>query len=232
MYISLDRIDVQLESQNGRERMIQTDHRSADEIAARPALSTIIALIRCLNPRRAFSELDLVYKCQHEPPVFLRDAIEACGARLWVGDDPAFLVQAAPPATIDESAVDRLANDAMHDLALEVMAGSGVSAPLEALELVESKMIDSGFPDEDDDVAFWTAILELGALAGVALGASNKGAWFHDITGPGTLPLKYSCSFQGETATVNPLGKALKFVREQGDGEEPSGLVRMLGSNP
>lgn len=49
---------------------------------------------------------------------------------------------------------------------------------------------------------------------------------------PGTLPLKYRCSFEGDTATANPLGKALKFLREKGGGDEPSSLVRMLRSRP
>jgi hypothetical protein len=61
MYLSLDRIDVKLEPRDGRERLIQTDHRSAGEAAARPAFSTIVALIRCLNPRRVSGEIELFY---------------------------------------------------------------------------------------------------------------------------------------------------------------------------
>ncbi len=232
MYISLDSIDLQLESKDGRERLIQTDHRAAREIAARPALSTIIALVRCLNPRRAYSEAELFYNCQHEPPAFLRDAVAACGARLWIGDEPAFLAQAFPTAVIDESAVDRLANGAMHKLAHELVAESAATEPLGALEVLELKMAQLGFPEEEDAAAFWTAVLELGALAGAAIGGSNGGAWFHDVAMQGALPLKYTCSFRGETATVNPLGKALKFLRGKGDGEEPSFLARMLGSSP
>lgn len=232
MYISLDCIDVTLEPKDGRERAIQTDHRSAAEIAARPALSTIIGLIRCLNPRRAYGELELFYNCLREPPTFLRDSIAACGARLWIGDDPAILAQSVPPAELDESAVTRLANDAMRELARELVAVSVASDPLGTLELLELKISESGFPEETDVATFWTAILELGALAGAAIGTSNGGAWFHDLTGQGTLPLKYRCSFRGEMATANPLGKAVKFLREKGDGEEPSFLVRALGSSP
>ncbi|WP_438025640.1 hypothetical protein [Sorangium sp. So ce233] len=118
------------------------------------------------------------------------------------------------------------------NLAREIVAGSAATEPLGALELLELKIVRAGFPEEDDVAAFWTAILELGALAGAAIGASNGGAWFHDATGQGTLPFKYRCFFRGEMATANPLGKALKFVREKGDGEEPSSLVRTLGSSP
>ncbi|WP_437720550.1 Fic family protein [Sorangium sp. So ce861] len=232
MYISLDRIDVELESKDGRARVIQTDHRTAAEISARPALSTIVALIRCLNPRRAYGELELFYNCQHGPPAFLRDAVAACGARLWVGDDPAVLDQDLPQAAIDEGAVDRLVNGAMQELARELVEGSDANEPLGALELLEQGMARSGFPDEEEDVtAFWTSVLELGALAGAAVGASNSGAWFHDVAGQGTLPLKYRCAFRGEMAAANPLGKALKFIREQGGGEEPSFLVRTLRSS-
>lgn len=232
MYISLDRIDVQLEPKDGRERVIQTDHRSAAEMAARPAISTIAAMIRCINPRRMFDELDLFYNCQCEPPAFLRDVLAACGARLWVGDDPAIIDETVPQAAIDEGAVERLVNAAMQELARELVAGSAATEPLGALELLELKIARCGFPEEDDDAAFWTTILELGALAGAAIGASNRGAWFHDAAGPGTFPFKYRCSFRGEMATANPLGKALKFVREKGGGDEPSFLVRTLGSSP
>ncbi|WP_437906031.1 hypothetical protein WME95_48760 [Sorangium sp. So ce327] len=232
MYISLDCIDVKLKPKDGRERAIQTDHRSAVEIAARPALSTIIGLIRCLNPRRAYGDLELFYNCLHEPPAFLRNTIAACGARLWVGDDPAILAQSVPPAELDESAVTRLADDAMFELALELVAESGEAEPLRTLELLEMRMAESGFPEETDIESFWTAILELGALAGAAIVTSNGGAWFHDLAGPGTLPFKYRCSFHGEMATANPLGKAVKFLREKGSGEEPSFLVRALRSSP
>ncbi|WP_437933811.1 hypothetical protein [Sorangium sp. So ce341] len=136
MYISLDRIDVELEPEDGRARVIQTDHRTAAQSSARPALSTIIALIRCLNPRRAHGELELFYNCQHEPPPFLRDAVAACGARLWVGDDPAILAQDLPQAAIDEGAVDRLVNGAMQELARELVERSAATEPLRALELL------------------------------------------------------------------------------------------------
>ncbi|WP_437949675.1 hypothetical protein WME98_01710 [Sorangium sp. So ce296] len=117
-------------------------------------------------------------------------------------------------------------------VARELVEDSPVPEPLRALELLELEMARSGFPEEEEDVAaFWTAVLELGALAGAAVGASNGGAWFHDVAGQGTLPLKYRCFFRGEMAAANPLGKALKFIREKGGGEEPSFLVRTLVSS-
>ena len=82
MYSSLDKIDAVVKSPL---RYVQTDHRSVDEIAANPELTTLFALTRVLNPR-AHAETQglqatIVYvTAQGELPACLRDVLAVTGA--------------------------------------------------------------------------------------------------------------------------------------------------------
>jgi hypothetical protein len=92
VFSSLDRIDIVLtRGPDGRRRYVQTDHRTADEIEQEPALSTLFALVRVLNPKRTIEagspEPDVAYSVRDPPPVFLRRAIRAAGGRVVVGLD-------------------------------------------------------------------------------------------------------------------------------------------------
>ena len=232
MYLSLDRIDVELAAEGGGPRFLQTDHRTGDEIAARPALSTVAALTRCLNPRRGNDQVDLVYYCQHEPPQFLREAVGICGARVIVEDGVGGLTSAPEPAVPDKGKVSQLLDRAMRALALEVMTGAAEVLAIDALQGMERRFLEDEFPSEKDSIAFWGAVLELAALASAAISAAKPGSvWIYDPSATGTLPFNFRCTFRGELATVNPLGKAVKFLRGKGDGEDPSGLVAVLASS-
>ena len=232
MYMSLDRIDIELAPRDGRARLVQTDHRTPDEMAERPAMSTIIVLIRSLNPRRMYHDLDLFYNFVADPPTYICDALAAAGAHLWVGTEPSFIDRTFPAAQPAHCLVDELANASIAQLAGELTSRRFNAEPLPSLERLEHQTARRGFPDEKDTVAFWTTILELGALAAQAIHSTNGGSWSYNEKAPGSFPLSYRCSFRGEQATVNPLGKALKFVRNRGGGDEPSLLVKMLASAP
>ena len=143
MYISLDTADIQIAPKDGRERILQMDHRTPDEIAERPGLSSVIGLIRCLNPRRAYPDLDLFYNCAHEPPAFLRDVLAACGARLWVGQDVGILSQPLPALAVDDRAVESPANSAMAALAVEAVADLPEKDPYRALDRKSTRLNSS-----------------------------------------------------------------------------------------
>jgi hypothetical protein len=233
MYMSLNRIDVELRAEGDRRRLVQTDHRLASEIAERPGLSTVAALVRCLNARRDDALMDVVYYCQHEPPRFLRDAVGVAAARLVVGESSRDLPADAVPIVPEPDRVSELFDQGMRELALEVMRDLGVEQAMVGLRRVERKLLELGFPDEEaDETAFWISVLELAALVSVASFETNAGAWHFDPVAPGSLPFIYRCRYRGDEASANPLGKALKFLRGKGDGEEPSALVAVLASSP
>jgi hypothetical protein len=199
-------------------------------MAAAPALSQLMVLIRCLNPRRRHPELDLFYNFAHEPSPSIRRALEAGGAHWGVGDDTSFVDADIVHRDPDAAGVDAFANAAFDELAESLMSAAD-SDPFRCLRAVEARLVSAGFPDESDEASFWSTVLELGALSARAIRATNAGSWTFDPAFQGTLPLSYVCTFNGDPATVNPLGKALKFIVAKGDGEEPSALVRMLASS-
>lgn len=230
MHASLDTIDVQLDAQHGRKRAIQTDSRDHSRILADRHLSVIFALIRCVNPLRSRDSFSVIYNCRTNPPGFLRDAVAAAGAELWVGDDPSFLARPRTPSSVNVGTVNELFCDGMWELALA--AGARLAEPLEALVRAEGVAGTSGAPDASDEAAFWSAVVRLAALAGEALRISADGVWRYAPEALATLPFICDCRFRGDRATVNPLGKALKFIRDPSDGEEPSALVRAVLASP
>lgn len=231
MFLSLDRVDVQAELADGRLLWVQTDHREQEEVAANAALSTIAALVRCLNARRHSAEgavTVVAYNARAEPPAFLRAAVEAASGLVWVGQDAAFVKQPFVPGPVDTATVNRLVNEAMDGLAEDVRARRGGFAPLSTLRAYEAELVSNGFPDEENEGPFWTVILELAALTAKAIQPTNGGTWRYAPTTTGTLPFTFECTFNQGPATVNPLGKALKFLRAKGGGDDPSALVQML----
>jgi hypothetical protein len=231
VYCSLDRSDIELEPRNGRSRVVQTDHRTVTEMMVRPTLSQIIVLIRCLNPRRVHRELDLFYNFAHEPPPSIRRALDAGAGHLWVGDDASFLDADIARRDPDPASIDAFANAAFDELADGLISEPTNCDPFRCLTSMEGRLVGAGFPEQSDEESLWPTVLELGALSARAIRLTNGGSWTFDPGAKGTLPLSYICTFNGEPATVNPLGKALKFICAKGGGEEPSALVRMLAAS-
>jgi len=224
VFSSLDRIDVVLEPAGGRQTVVQTDHREAAEVAAEPELSTLFAVIRVLNPVRA-AEPGLVrsiqYDIQHEPPGFLADAIRAAGGSLTV-DRQARPADVVPP-------LDGIVSEAFAGLARRTATDHGVEVTQVGLAVVERSLAAAAPDPEDDEFAYWSAVVKLGAFAGEVVRAANGGEW--RVVETGTLPFALATRFRGEPATANPLGKAIKQL-ENGDEDSVSSLVALLGQSP
>jgi hypothetical protein len=259
MYASLDRVDIVAQRDDGRKEYWQTDHRTAEEIERQRALSVLFALVRILNPGRGDeAEPVMVYSAAHPPPEFLLQALRAAGALLTVGDalEPkpvqgsaaaaeargAFLGRAigaargllggrgaaerkeGGPASLDE-----IIQEAFSTLAHEVAAEHGVPLTFNGLQAVETALAEAPTDYEEDETAYWTAVFKLGALGGELIRATNGGRWVQ--VDNGSLPFALSTRFRGGPATVNPLGKAIKFFAD-GAGESVAALVRVTRDNP
>jgi hypothetical protein len=207
MYSSLDRIDIVLGKDGQDQEYVQTDHRTTEEIEAEPELSVLFALVRILNPQRMARENSrqgtVHYQCFQPPPEFLVRAIRAAGARLTVGDrlEPVPEEGAAPVLV-------EVAAEAFAGLAARTAAEHGVEVNLAGLQTIEEELAGGDLDPEEDEIAYWTAVMQLGAFAGEVIRASNGGHW--EIVDTGTLPFALETTFQGSEATVNPLGKAIK----------------------
>jgi hypothetical protein len=229
VFSSLDRVDIVLEPEaDGRQRFVQTDHRAAGEIEREPALSTLFALVRILNPKRMAEEGSpepaVLYIAQDRPPGFLGRAVRAAGGQL--------IIDAGPEPEPDEGEtppLDQVIESAFADLARAVAAEHGVEPTVDGLREVERALAEKAPDPDGDEIAYWSAVVKLGGFGGELIRASNGGRWL--VAESGTLPFALSTSFRGEQATVNPLGKA---IRRFANGEEDSvvSLVNVLRSQP
>jgi hypothetical protein len=227
MYASLDRIDLISTGEDGRPWYIQTDHRSAEEIAQTAELSTIFALLRILNAQRMAESRDeqarISYVLSSPPPAFFIPVIAAAGAQAQIGlGEPE-----APPAEVP--ALDELLQEAFAALAERTAADHRVPLSMDGLAALELELTAEPLDAEEDTIGYWTTVVALGALAGEVMRTANGGHWA--AGGRGTLPIILSTRFNGEDATVNPLGKAIKLLA---NGEEDSlvPLARLIISQP
>ena len=90
-------------------------------------------------------------------------------------------------------------------------------------------LADSAGDPEEDEYAYWSAVLRLGGFGGEVIRASNGGRWHHSTTG--TLPIALATTFQGGEAAVNPLGKAIKRIT-QGEGDSVAALAAVVCQRP
>lgn len=229
MYSSLDRVDIVLEpGADGRRQFVQTDHRTPEEIEREPELSTLFALVRVLNPMRMAGadspEPVVIYSAEHCPPEFLRRAIRAARGLLTVRKS-----SQPEPDEGETPPLEEVIQSTFSNLARAVSAEFGVALDPDGLEVVESALADAAEGHEEDEATYWSAVVKLGGFAGEVIRSSNGGRWV--VVDSGSLPFALSTGFQGQQATVNPLGKAVKRFA---NGAEDSlvSLVHFLRSQP
>lgn len=229
MFSSLDRIDIVFAPKgDDRPHYLQTDHRTAEEIAQEPALSVLFAMVRVLNPKRmaqAGSPKPVVlYSAQQPPPAFLREAIRVAGGQLVLGAS-----LEPEPEEGEAPSLEEILGAAFADLARAVAVEHGVELSLDGLAMVERALAETAGDPEEDEFAYWSAVMKLGSFGGELIRASNGGRW--QVVPSGSLPFALSTGFRGEQATVNPLGKAIKrFANGEEDSLGP--LVSYLRSQP
>ncbi len=205
MFSSLDRVDIIYTDLEGRAHWLQSDHRSPEAIESEAELSLLFALIRVLNPQRDFPEDEpepvLEYRCQHRPPDFMRAAIAGAGAHLVVDEVVPYDEEAPDPEV--------LADLGFAALAARVLGEHGLACDLAALQQLEQQQ--PKLVREDDEIAYWRAVVSLAAVAGELLRGQAGGRWaLHTSTG--ALPFKFLLGPESSPVVVNPLGKAIKLL--------------------
>lgn len=221
MYSSLDKIDIVARGDRGGSLIVQTDHRSGDEIEAAPELSVLFALSRLIASRHALTARgdaveDVVYVAKHPPPAFLCDAIAATGACLEVQPDRTRR-RLPRPAESSETLADR----AFAALADRVCRRVGLTDPAAALRALEAEIGVEPPDREDDELTYWTRVMELTALAAAALRRRYRVSCV--ITDQGTVPLGFTL---GGNQIMLPANRAERFLE---DGPDES-MFLLLGS--
>lgn len=214
LFSSLHRIDFAIEGEQGQ-IAVQTDHRDAAEIGASYDLSVVFAAARALNPIRTNTTSGVRFTLMNEPPPEFVALLRAAGAEVEVMDR-----EILPPAP-DDALLDRLAGESLSGLGRRVLAAHGAEATAEGLAKIQQAIrAEAPSSPEDDEIAYWTAIVELGAVTGEILRQRFGGRWIRDPGFYSMIPFM----FEQNGAMTNVFGKVERFF-EHGDSEAPTHLL-------
>ena len=159
---------------------------------------------------------EIVYVAFDEPPGFLLDALASVGAALEVM--PARQRRRLGPA---REAPEAIADRAFAGLATRVCRRVGISDPAAALRVLEGESLADPVDPEEDEIGYWTRVLELTALVVTVIRARHPGDW--TITDKADVPFGFSL---GDGQLVLPGNRAQRFLD---DGENES-MFLLVGS--
>ena len=216
MYSSLDKIDLVTQAPDGASCLVQTDHRGAAEVEEEPELSVVFALSRILNPQRSShgqgATVRYVVMGDVHPMIACVVAstnaeLEASGAKVELG-------------TVERHKPGDLADVAFAGLAKRVLDRHGLAADEAGLAAFERRI--AGAPTADDDeIGWWTAVVELAAVTGEVLRARFGGRWIIDTNGYADLPFMFEIG----SSMSNVIDKSRRFLLH-GEGQSTRQLVR------
>ena len=167
------------------------DDRKVAAMARVPSLSVLIAIARILNGRRVLDARyggkgEVRYATLATPPPPLLDAISRAGAGL---SDPAGERISVPASPAGLSAV---IDHTFAELAHHVRTSSQSSDMGAALRAAEAARRKAPLDREANPAGYWTAVLELAALAG-ELSRGKGGRWVETSD----MPVPFAIRFPG-----------------------------------
>ncbi len=219
MYSSLDRIDILAEGSSGI-LAVQTDHRPRAEIEDEPELSVLFALIRVLNARRILADQErpvdaVVYVAIDDPPPFLVEALASVEATLERSP-----LRVREALTAGDDPPEAVADRAFAALAGRVCRRVGLTDPAAALRALEAEVCAAPPDREEDEIGYWSRVLELAAVAVTIIRAQHPGQWTR--VEQGEVPFGFA--LEGDGGVVLPTNRAQRLI-EDGEGESMFLLV-------
>ena len=182
-----------------------TDHRQSAEIESDLDLSVAFALVRTLNAvrfaRARGGSYRVVYGTRERPPERVVQAIVSAGGVLEVN-------QVEQPFMGSKADLNVLIDEALRGLGQADAARTGKPLTLEGLKALEAEYAAWCPKLEDDEVAYWSSVIHLGAFAGEVFRGAKGGGWLvtdHFNLG---IPVIYVC----EPMTIFLLSKVMKFL--------------------
>jgi hypothetical protein len=224
MYSSLEKIDIVTRGKDGREILVQTDHRGADEVGGDQDVSVLFALTRILQPQMSKPGALVRYVAVGPLHPVLAKVIAACGAEAESELQPVDLSKVARVAP------DDLADQAFASLGKQVLARHGLPATEAGLVALEKK-IEPESKDVDEEegeglIPYWTQVAEIAAAAGEVMRAKHGGRWVAAPHG-GYATIPFMFQTQGDNGLTNVVGKTEKFLAH-GEGQAPHHLFRAV----
>jgi hypothetical protein len=219
MYSSLHKIDIVAEEAS-RKIFVQTDHRDRSEVDQEVEISVIFALARTIAPRRMKDAGNAVvrYVALGELHPAIARVLVATGAELEEHGAKHGL------AGIERVEPAQLADEAFGTLGQRLLAEAKLGADEQGL-IAFAESLQGAPALEEDEIGYWTSVVQLAAVTGEVIRAKHGGGWIQDDDFSDEIPFVFRPA--GDTGMVNPVGKSIKFL-EHGTAEGPHHLLRAL----
>jgi len=196
---------------NGGAIVLVEDERNIGAMSVVPSISILMAVARVLNAKRVLEvkfegKGEIRYAAGPSLPDFLLDAITRAGASSCDRSGETIKVPAQP------SSVSATIDQAMASLAYHLRSSVGAADLPGALKTLESRRSKVVLDKEADPAKYWTAVLELAALAG-EMARPRGGRWIDTKE----MPVPYAIKFP-EGQLAQPAKLAMQVV--EGTAEE------------
>ena len=222
MYSSLHKIDI-VANIDGASTCVQTDHRDRAEIEAEREISIVFGVARMLAPGLADpAKKRAQYVCMGELPTFMRELVRVCGATFTENGEK---TPREPAIAADLEAVARISHDALMTLGRDVFARRGIEASPDGLRQLEESIRDEDELDlEENEIAYYTTMVELAAATGVVVaGREPKARWCMTPQVMSLVPLALDI---GGGHLTNVFGRTERYFEGE-VSQGPSALLEM-----
>jgi hypothetical protein len=225
MYSTLGSIDIVAADKTGGEMYVQTDHRERAELEAEPEITVLFGLTRMLKARAhaasKSAKATVVYASfTDDPPAFLIELVAAAGGVLERASDQQRV--AIPKVDVTPS---ELADRAYRALAQRVCRRVGLEDFAAALHALEAETLLEPPDAEEDEIGYWTRVVELAAVVGEILRARTGGRWIEHEDAD--VPFGFQCA---DDQVLLPTNRAARFIAD-GEGETMFALLRLQANN-
>lgn len=206
MWARVHKIDRIKPQPNGGAIVLIEDERTAAQMTRVPGLSTVVAITRVLNARRALEAKfhgkgEIRYCAGATLPSFLFEAVSRAGAATAdrTGDTVLCPAQPASVAATVDAAFSELAHWTRTNVGVADLAG--------ALKRVEANRRGAPLDRETQPQLYWPAVFELASLAG-ELSRGRGGRWVETTE----MPVPFAIKFAEGTDLAKPVALAMKIV--------------------
>lgn len=189
MWARLHKVDRIKPQANGGAIVLVEDERNIGAMSLVPSLSVIVAIARVLNAKRALElkfdgKGEVRYAAGPSLPDFMLDAVTRAGASSCERDGETIKFPARP------GAVAAVIDQAFNTLAYHLRASVGAADLPGALRTLEARRGKAVLDRETHPAQYWTAVLELAALAG-EVSRPRGGRWIETKEMPVPFAIKF-----------------------------------------
>ncbi len=200
MWARLHKVDRVKPQQNGGAIILVEDERAIGAMAVVPSVSILMAVAKVLNAKRALElkfdgKGEIRYCAGPALPDFLQDAVTRAGASSCDLNGETIQIPAHPQS------VAAIIDQAFAGLAYHLRSAVGAVDLPGALRTLEGRRGKASIDRETHPAQYWTAVLELAALAG-EVSRAKGGRWIDTKDMPVPFAIKFPEGQLAKPATL------------------------------